>query len=224
MGQRQFEPDDADATTGSAETDSQAAADASDSVSTVGEAIDRLDADALGPVARAAFAHGGELATLEYGRPAAVLAAIRLASRRSRHATLECERLAAAFDADSEAISGADAAIASTLTPPADASTIRTLRRRLIVVEELLAAARAAGSSSPACHHTQRFRPAVADAAPCLLSRVEAAATHCEDATPFGLDEDGLQAHADRLRGDLEFARLGTTLATLMARRRTRCE
>ncbi|ADD06363.1 uncharacterized protein Nmag_2809 [Natrialba magadii ATCC 43099] len=221
MGQRQFESDDADATTTPAETDTTDATDASDSVITVGEAIDQLDADALGPVARAAFAHAGELATLEYGRPAAVLGAIRLASRRSRHATLECERLAAVFDADPDAVSRADAAIASTLTPPADASTIRTLRRRLIVVEELLAAARAAESSAVPAHHTQQWSPTFADTAPWLLGRVEAAATRCEDAAPFGLDEDGLQAHADRLRSDLEFARLGTTLATLVARRQT---
>ncbi|ELY93230.1 hypothetical protein C482_19711 [Natrialba chahannaoensis JCM 10990] len=222
MGQRQFEPDDADATTAPAETDTTAAADVTDdSLITVDEAIDRLDADALGPVAHAAFAHAGELATLEYGRPAAVLGAVRLASRRSRHATLECERLAAVFDTDPDAVSGADAAIASTLTPPADASTIRTLRRRLIIVEESLATARAAESEAvPSPHHTTQWSPTFADAAPWLLGRMEAATTHCENAAPFGLDEDGLQAHADRLRADLEFARLGTTLATLVSQRR----
>ncbi|ELY89326.1 hypothetical protein [Natrialba taiwanensis] len=195
MGQRQFKPEET-----------------AESVS-VEQAVSRLDVDALGEVAGTAFDHAGELAAFEFGHTAAVLGAIRLASRRSRHATLECERLAAVFDVDPDSIRGADAMIASHLTPPADAAEIRTLRRHLIVTEELLTAVRSATQPRPNC------RPALAAAAPWLLGRAEQATTRPDD-DAIGLDERALRTHAARIRRDLELARLGTKLHALVVEER----
>ncbi|MFP8952923.1 hypothetical protein ACLI4Z_08125 [Natrialbaceae archaeon A-arb3/5] len=178
---------------------------------TIERAADRLGAEAVVDAAQAAFDHAGELAALEYGRPAAVLGALRLATRRSRHGPLGRERIASTFDVDLDRIGDAEADIASHLTPPADADDVRALRRTLIVAQELLAATErghARGLKLPNSY--------LADEAPWLLGRAYRPLDHRDDVDRLGLDEDELRAHIDRLEADIELARLGTKLYALV--------
>lgn len=182
---------------------------------TIDRAVRRLDVDDVAAVARAAFDHAGELATLQYGRPAAVLGAVRLASRRMRTRTLERERFEP-FDVDPDRVVAADELFARHLGPPADGAEIRSLRRRLIVAHELLAAAERGGVVGPVLPGSS-----LADAAPFLLARAtdpDACRDGLcrDDREHRGLDEAALRAHVERLEADLEFARLGTQLAALV--------
>ncbi|WP_049922785.1 hypothetical protein [Halopiger djelfimassiliensis] len=192
MGQRHVEPGDA---------------------LTIEQAATRLEAEPVVDVARAAFDHAGELATLEYGRPAAVLGALRLASRRSRHRTLDRSRIASVYDVDPDRVADAEAEIASYLTPPADADEIRTLRRTLIVARELLDAAERDHGS---VHGLALPGSSFADAAPWLLGRASRARDRRDDVDQLGLDEAALRTHVERLEADLELARLGTKLYALV--------
>lgn len=186
MGQRQLEPADAP---------------------TIADAARRLDVADVAGVARAAYESAGELAAREYGRAAAVLGAVRLATRRSRRRTLDRERIASAFDVDPDRVVAADAEIASALTPPADADEIRSLRRRLIVARELLAAA-----ERDRIHALRLSNTYLADAAPWLVGRASREATRSDGPGAGALEESRLRAHVDRLEADLELARLGTEL------------
>lgn len=208
---------------------------------TIDDVASQLELSQLTPVARAAFESAGDLAAREYGRPAAVLGAFRLASRRSRSPSLEAAWLVSAseFDggvdartgtgtdgdrADADAVSvdpadvvAADEFIASRLSPPADADEIRALRRRLIVAHELLAAAargRPEALQLPDSH--------LEDEAPWLLERTRWSAdgdaeTEPSTREPDALAEDRLEAHVSRLEADLEAARLGSALYALVA-------
>ncbi|MXV60829.1 hypothetical protein GS429_01830 [Natronorubrum sp. JWXQ-INN-674] len=182
---------------------------------TVDEAIRRLEADAdvVAAVARAAFDHAGELATLEYGRSAAVLGAVRLAGRRTNDRPLESACLESLFDVDPDRVTAAEELLASHLSPPAAESEIRSLRRRLVVAHELLAAAERGSVAGPELPGSY-----LADAAPILLARATDPNECRDDLEQRGLDEAALRAHVERLEADLEFARLGTTLDALVAR------
>ncbi|WP_121742198.1 hypothetical protein [Natronorubrum halophilum] len=178
---------------------------------TIADAARRLEADAVVDVARAAFDHAGELATLEYGHAAAVLGAVRLASRRTQSPAIDRDRLAAAFDVDPDRAVAAEKLLASHLSPPAAPEEIRSLRRRLIVAHELLAAAergRVVGPELPGS--------SLADAAPILLVRATDPHGCRDDLEQRGLDQAGLRTHVERLEADLEFARLGTKLDALV--------
>jgi hypothetical protein len=174
-------------------------------------AAHRLGVDPAAEVARAVFEHAGELAALEYGRPAAVLGALRLAARRTNVDDLEREQFAGAFDVDPDDVVAAEELQARYLSPPAADDEIRSLRRTLIVAREVLAAierGRAAGPELPGSH--------LADAAPFLLAR---ASSHLDSRTDRefpGLDSAALRAHIERLEADLELARLGTKLYVLV--------
>ncbi|WP_265110365.1 hypothetical protein [Halosolutus halophilus] len=171
----------------------------------------RLEVESVAEVARAVFDHAGELAALEYGRPAAVLGAVRLAARRTDVGDLERERLAAAFDVDPDRVVAADELQTRYLTPPADADEIRSLRRTLIVAREVLAAVERGRNAGPELPGSR-----LADAAPFLLAR---ASSHLDTRTDRefpGLDAAALRDHVERLEADLEFARLGTKLYALV--------
>lgn len=178
---------------------------------TIDCAAHRLEVESVAEVARAVFDHAGELAILQYGHSAAVLGAVRLAARRSDVADLEREEFADAFDVDPDDVVAADELQARYLTPPADADEIRSLRRRLIVAREVLAAVergRRAGPELPGSH--------LADAAPFLLARASSHLDSRTDSEHPGLDAAALRDHVRRLEADLEFARLGTKLYTLV--------
>ncbi|OLZ41915.1 hypothetical protein A6E15_13395 [Natrinema saccharevitans] len=183
----------------------------------------RLEVDSAAAVARAAFDHAGELATLVYDRPAAVLGAVRLAARRTDAGEPDRAEIAATFDVDPERVvaadellashlgSPADELLASHLGSPADADEIRSLRRALLVAREVLTAVdrdRNAGPELPGSR--------LADAAPALLAR---ASEHLDPSTDYehpGLEPAALRAHVERLEADLEFARLGPRLYALV--------
>ena len=199
MGQRRSHASDGTAT--ASETDGDL---------TVEEAVRRLEVDAVADVARAAFDHAGELAALEHGRPAAVLAAVRLASRRSRRPTVDREELGAAFDVDPDDVVAAEEVLTRHLASPAPESAVRKLRRRLIVARELLAAAERGDVAGPELPGSY-----LAPTAPFLLARA-ADGPVCRDDRETELDEASLRAHVDRLEADLEFARLGPKLGRLV--------
>lgn len=178
---------------------------------TIDDAVRRLEADAVADVARAAFDHAGELATLEYGRRAAVLGAVRLVSRRSQSEPIDRDSLEATFDVDPDSVVAADELLASHLGSPAAPAEIRSLRRRLIVAHELLAAAERGSAVGPELPGSS-----LADAAPFLLARATDPAGSRDDSGQPGLDETALRAHVERLEADLEFARLGTKLDALV--------
>ncbi|WP_222920023.1 hypothetical protein [Natrinema sp. SYSU A 869] len=190
MGQRHLEPD---------------------AESTIDCATRRLGVEPIADVARAVFDHAGEMATLEYGRTAAMLGAVRLAARRTDVGEPDPERLKEPFDVDPERVAAADEVLATYLGPPADPDEIRSLRRTLVVAQEVLAAVergRNAGPELPGSH--------LADAAPFLLAR---ASSHLDSRTDHefpGLDAAALRDHIERLEADLELARLGTKLYTLV--------
>ncbi|ARS90306.1 hypothetical protein [Natrarchaeobaculum aegyptiacum] len=179
---------------------------------TIDDVASQLECGHLAPVARAAFDAAGDLATREYGRPAAVLAAFRLASRRSRGPTLEAEWLASSADrpVDPADVAAATDVVASRLSPPADAGEIRALRRRLIVAHELLAAARR--GRPDALQLPDSYLEAEA---PWLLGRTRWSPGGNDD--PDALEEDRLESHVERLEADLEAARLGSALYALVA-------
>ncbi|MBZ6494735.1 hypothetical protein [Natrinema longum] len=182
-----------------------------DAEPSIDRAARRLEAESTATIARAVYDHAGELAVLEYGQPAAMLGAIRLAARRTGVGEPDRERLAAEFDVDPDRVVAADELQSRYLTPPADDDEIRRLRRRLIVAREVLAAVergRGAGPELPGSH--------LADAAPFLLAR---ASSHLDSRTDRefpGLDAAALRDHVERLEADLEFARLGTKLYRLV--------
>lgn len=167
----------------------------------------RLEVEPAAGIARAAFEHAGELAALEYGRPAAVLGAIRLACRRTDVTEPALGRLEDAFDVDRDRVVAADQMLAEHLLSPAADAEIRSLRQTLIVAREVLAAVergRGAGPELPGSH--------LADAAPFLLAR---ASSHLDSRTDRefpGLEAAALRDHIERLEADLELARLGTEL------------
>jgi hypothetical protein len=178
---------------------------------TIDCAAHRLEVDTAATVARAAFEHAGEMATLEYGRPAAVLGAVRLAARRTDVGEPDRDRIAATFDVDPERVVHADELLATYLSPPADADEIRSLRQTLIVAQEVLAAVErghSAGPEFPGSH--------LADAAPFLLARASSHLDSRIDCEYPGLDAAALRDHIDRLEADLELARLGTKLYGLV--------
>ncbi|QLK24918.1 hypothetical protein HYG81_12455 [Natrinema zhouii] len=180
---------------------------------TIDRAARRLEVEPAADVARAAFEHAGETATLEYGRPAAVLGAVRLACRRTDVGEPDRERIAETFGVDPARVVAADDLLARSLCPPADADEVRSLRRALVVAQEVLAAVergRNAGPELPGSH--------LADAAPFLLAR---ASSHLDSRTDRefpGLDPAALRDHIERLEADLEHARLGTRLYVLVHR------
>ncbi|WP_436347497.1 hypothetical protein [Natronorubrum sp. FCH18a] len=178
---------------------------------TVDQATRRLEVDAVTPVARAALDYAGDLASRRYGRTAAVLGAVRLASRRTDARTLERDRFEA-FEVEPDRVIAADELLADRLGSPAAPEEIRSLRRRLIVAHELLAAAergRVVGPELPGSP--------LADAAPFLLARASDPDAG-RDESERALDEAALRAHVERLEIDFEFARLGTTLGALVER------
>ena len=197
MGQRRSQVDDGTGT-------------ATDDDLTVDEAVRRLEIDAVADVARAAFGHAGELAALQHGRDAAVLGAVRLATRRSRLRTVDREELAA-FDVDPDDVVAAEELLSRHLGSPAPESAVRELRRRLIVARELLAAAERGGVAGPELPGSY-----LAPTAPFLLARA-ADGPVCRDDREAGLDETALRTHVERLEADLEFARLGPKLGALVA-------
>ncbi|WP_049941599.1 hypothetical protein [Haloterrigena turkmenica] len=184
---------------------------------TIDEAVRRLEVDAVADVARAAFDHAGERAAIQHGHTAAVLGAVRLATRRSRRPTVDREELAAAFDVDPDDVVAAESELSRHLGSPAPESETASVRRRLIVARELLAAAErgtVAGPDLPGSY--------LAAAAPFLLARAVDGPVCLDDRegdgdTAGGLDEASLRAHVERLEADLECARLGTKLAALVA-------
>lgn len=183
---------------------------------TIDEAVRRLEVDAVADVARAAFDHAGELAALQHGHAAAVLGAVRLATRRSRHPTVDRDELAT-FDIDPDDVVAAEAELSRHLDSPASESEIASLRRRLIVARELLAAAERGGVAGPELPgsylaHTAPFLLARAATGPVCLDDREGDGDAADD-----LDEASLRAHVERLEADLECARLGTKLAALVA-------
>ncbi|MFC4544240.1 hypothetical protein ACFO5R_20130 [Halosolutus amylolyticus] len=174
-------------------------------------AAHRLEVDSVADVARAVFDHAGDLATIEYGRTAAVLGAVRLAARRTDVGDLDRERVADAFDVDPDRVVAADELQARHLSSPASADEIRELRRTLIVAREVLAAVergRTAGPELPGSH--------LADAAPFLLARASSHLDSRTDREFRGLDAAALRDHVERLEADLELARLGTKLYALV--------
>ncbi|WP_246999036.1 hypothetical protein [Halosolutus gelatinilyticus] len=178
---------------------------------TIDCAAHRLEVDSVAEIARAVFDHAGELATVQYGRSAAVLGAVRLACRRADVGDLERERLADAFDVDPDRVVAAHELQARYLTPPATVDEIRSLRRTLIVAREVLAAVergRNAGPELPGSH--------LADAAPFLLARASSHLDSRTDREFRGLEPAALRDHVERLETDLEFARLGTKLYALV--------
>lgn len=171
----------------------------------------RLEVDSAADVARAAFDHAGELATLEYGRSAAVLGAVRLACRRTGLGEPDRERFAAAFDVDPDRVVAADELLSEYLGPPADPEDVRSLRRRLVVAQEVLAAIERGRDAGPQLPGSR-----LADAAPFLLAR---ASSHLDSRTDRefpGLEAAALRDHVERLEADLELARLGTRLYALV--------
>ncbi|MFC4246809.1 hypothetical protein ACFOZ7_07320 [Natribaculum luteum] len=178
---------------------------------TIDCAAHRLEVDAAAAVARAAFDHAGEMATLEYGRPAAVLGAIQLAARRTGVGEPDRERIAAAFDVDPDRVVDADELLATYLSPPADADEIRSLRQTLVVAQEVLAAVERGRNAGPELPGSL-----LADAAPFLLARASSHLDSRTDCECPGLDAAALRDHIDRLEADLELARLGTKLYVLV--------
>lgn len=169
----------------------------------------RLGVEAVTDVARVVVEHAGETAIHRFGRRATVLAAVRLASRRTEGTRVTTTQLEAAFDVDHERITAAEATLTDELSPPADPEEIRAIRRRLVVAREILAALEA-GRARPELPGSY-----LADAAPDLL----AGAAPVSDGDATGLsqfDERRLRAHVERLEADLELARLGTTLYALL--------
>ncbi len=116
---------------------------------TIDCAARRLGVDAVVDVARAAFDHAGELATLECGHTAAVLGAVRLAARRTGVGEPAPERFAESFDVDPERVAVADEVLATYLSPPADRDEIRSLRRTLVVAREVRAAVERGRNAGP---------------------------------------------------------------------------
>ncbi|WP_254763063.1 hypothetical protein [Natrinema marinum] len=174
---------------------------------TIDCAARRMEVDAAAATARAAFEYAGELATVEHGRSAAVLGAVRLACRRTDVGEPDREEFAAAFDVDPDRVLAADELLAEHLGPPADADDVRSLRRRLVVVQEILAAVERGRTAGPQLPGSR-----LADAAPFLLAR---ASSHLDSRTDRefpGLEATVLRDHVERLEADLEFARLGTRL------------
>ena len=177
----------------------------------IDDAVRRLEVDAVADVARAAFDHAGELAALQHGHVPAVLGAVRFATRRSRHPTVDREELAAAFDVDPDDVVAAESELSRHLDSPAPESEITSLRRRLIVARELLAVAERGGVAGPDLPGSY-----LASTAPFLLARA-ADGPVCLDDREAALDEASLRAHVERLEADLECARLGTKLVALVA-------
>ncbi|ELY74844.1 hypothetical protein [Natrinema pallidum] len=178
---------------------------------TIDCAARRLGVESTVDVARAAFDHAGEMATLECGHTAAVLGAVRLAARRTGVGEPAPERLAESFDVDPERVVAADEVLATYLSPPADQDEIRSLRRTLVVAREVRAAVergRNAGPELPGSH--------LADAAPFLLARASSHLDSRTDREYPGLETAALRDHIERLEADLELARLGTKLYTLV--------
>ncbi|WP_049926175.1 hypothetical protein [Halopiger goleimassiliensis] len=196
----------------------------------------RIEAEEFVDVARAAYERAGELAAREYGHRAAVLGALRLASRRSRRPTLAADEVAAPFDVAPETVAAAEETIASRLAPPADEEVIRSCRRRLIVARELLTAV-----EHDRLHALQLPDSYLADEAPWLLGRALGSVadagegTDADDCDPAdgvaesdggdsaddsrddervgdAIDAEQLRDHVERLEADLELARLGSTL------------
>ncbi|WP_408957313.1 hypothetical protein [Natrinema sp. 74] len=174
---------------------------------TIDCATRRLAVDSAADVARAAFDHAGELTTLEYGRSAAVLGAVRLACRRTRIGEPDREEFAAAFDVEPDRVIAADELLAEHLGSPADAADVRSLRRRLVVAREILAAVERGRNAGPQLPGSR-----LADVAPFLLARASSHLDSRTDRTFPGLEATALRDHVARLEADLEFARLGTRL------------
>ncbi|MDS0473666.1 hypothetical protein [Natrinema sp. 1APR25-10V2] len=174
---------------------------------TIDCAARRLEVDAATDVARAAFDHAGELATLEYGRLAAVLGAVRLACRRTEIGEPDREEFATAFDAEPDRVVAADELLAEHLGPPAAADDVRSLRRRLVVAQEILAAVERGRTAGPQLPGSR-----LADAAPFLLARASSHLDSRTDREYPGLEAAALRDHVERLEADLELARLGTRL------------
>ncbi|WP_226481114.1 hypothetical protein [Natrinema amylolyticum] len=182
-----------------------------DAEPTIDCAARRLGVESAVDVARAAFDHAGEMATLECGRPAAVLGAVCLAARRTDVGEPAPERLESSFDVDPERVAAADEVLATYLSPPADPDEIRSLRRTLVVAQEVLAAVERGRNAGPELPGSR-----LADAAPFLLAR---ASSHLDSRTDRefpGLDAAALRDHIERLEADLELARLGTKLYVLV--------
>ncbi|WP_435553114.1 hypothetical protein [Natrinema sp. CGMCC1.2065] len=174
-------------------------------------AVRRLEVDSAIAVARAAFDHAGELATLAYDRTAAVLGAVRLAARRTDAGEPARDEIAAAFDVDPERVVAADELLASHLGTPADADEIRSLRRALLVAREVQTAVERDRNAGPELPGSR-----LAHAAPALLARANA---HLDPSTDYehpGLEPAALRAHVERLEADLAFARLGPRLYALV--------
>ncbi|EMA41167.1 hypothetical protein [Halobiforma nitratireducens] len=178
---------------------------------TIEDAARRFGVESATAVARAALERAGEPAIDRFGRGATVLAAVRLASRRTDGPTIGVRDLSDAFGVGRDPIVGAEEVLATTLSPPADPDETRTLRRRLVVAHEIRTACES-GRPRPELPGSY-----LADAAPDLLARVDGLAGHPEDLEDrddieASTLEEALQAHIDRLEADLELARLGTTL------------
>lgn len=183
---------------------------------TVDQVARRLEVDELSCIARVAFEYAGDRAVRQHGHTTTVLGALRLASRRSagdvlecEDVALECDRLESVFGVNPDRVLAAEELLARQLSDPADPEEIRSLRRRLIVARELLAAVERGSVVGPTLPGS-----ALADAAPFLLAR----ATVGDDsaASEHSIGESGLRTHVERLEADLEFARLGTTLDSLV--------
>ncbi|MFB1063610.1 hypothetical protein [Natrinema sp. H-ect4] len=180
---------------------------------TIDRVARRLEVESAADVARAVFEHAGQMATLEYGRSAAVLGAVRLACRRTGVGEPDRERVAEMFDIDPARVVAADELLARYLCPPADADEIRSLRRTLVVAQEVLAAVERGRNAGPELPGSR-----LADAAPFLLARASSHLDSRTDREVPGLDAAALRDHIERLEADLELARLGTRLYTLVHR------
>ncbi|SDQ29305.1 hypothetical protein [Natronobacterium texcoconense] len=177
---------------------------------TIEAAARRLGVESTTDVARAALEYAGDPAISQYGRAATVLAAVRLASRRTETSTVGFQQIEAVADVDRDRLTGAESLLTETISPPADPDDVRSIRRRLVVAREILAALEA-GRETPELPGSY-----LAAAAPDLLARADGRSIHCEDVADPEFDETALRAHVERLEGDLELARLGTTLYALV--------
>lgn len=170
---------------------------------TVERVAARLEALELCEVARAAFENASESAIRQYGREVAVVAALCVAGRRSKHRKVDLEFACERLGLEPSSVAHAVELLEGELSPPASDSEIRSLRQSVLAVQELLAGIENDRVNTP------RLSGAAFDGVdPTLTSLAD---------QPLGtLDEEVLEAHYRRLEADLEMARLGVELSVLV--------